>query len=399
MDGIPLASPEPAARPTLSRLEITVPEPSLVSEWNSENLHEFHSTSNRARTESDVEQRANRTRRSEPIPNKQYQNDYFEAVQSRTLPSREGNGTLELIEVIRSQELEIHRQKKFNEKQFKQLAQQAQLIQSLKEELCLMKPRVECVSVPVQTDVAPSVVSATAATQSDPVPMKRTKDMCAQTETERVEPEPALVLNHNFSRRSLDSTPPISNTDSECSKTSARSKSSTRSTYAKSMPSNRDTDEFDDDTDSDKELSAAELAQLVADVAPSRDDFVDLPAVAPPVGQPSTESVFIRALAPSYGQNKSNLTAYGEESLCEQLAKKYGVATAADKPTHRQSSHDETFQNSADMSLATAQYFERHSIGRARHRTRTAPSPAPNSPFPNKPIVDLFELEKLQNFK
>ena len=70
MDGIPLASPEPAARPTLSRLEITVPEPSLVSEWNSENLHEFHSTSNRARTESDVEQRANRTRRSEPIPNK-----------------------------------------------------------------------------------------------------------------------------------------------------------------------------------------------------------------------------------------------------------------------------------------------------------------------------------------
>ena len=57
----------------------------------------------------------------------EYQNDYFEAAQSRTLPSREGNGTLELIEVIRSQELEIHRQKKFNEKQFKQLSQQAQV--------------------------------------------------------------------------------------------------------------------------------------------------------------------------------------------------------------------------------------------------------------------------------
>ena len=37
------------------------------------------------------------------------------------------NGTLELIEVIRSQELEIHKQKKYNEKQYKQLAQQAQV--------------------------------------------------------------------------------------------------------------------------------------------------------------------------------------------------------------------------------------------------------------------------------
>ena len=253
-----------------------------------------------------------------------------------------------------------------------------------------MKPRVECDSVSVQTDVAPKVASVAATTQSDPVPMKRTKDMCAQTDSELVEPEP--VLNHNFSRRSLDSTPPISNTDSE---SSARSNSAA---YAKSMPSNRDTDEFDDDTDSDNELSAAELAQLVADVATSRDDFV--PAVAPPVAQTSSESVFIRALAPSYGQNKSNLTQYGEESLCEQLAKKYGVATASEQPTQRPPTHDETFQNSADMSLATAQYFERHSIGRGRHRTRTAPAtPAANSPFPNKPIVDLFELEKLQNFK
>ena len=78
MDGVPLASPEPAARPSFSRLEITVPEPSLVSEWNSEDLHEFHSSSKNHQNEIDSpeppthlrEKRfvPNRPRRSEPTP-------------------------------------------------------------------------------------------------------------------------------------------------------------------------------------------------------------------------------------------------------------------------------------------------------------------------------------------
>ena len=55
---------------------------------------------------------------------------YFQSVEpgpNQTMPSGSGSGTLELIEVIRSQELEIHRQKKFNEKQYRQLTQQAQV--------------------------------------------------------------------------------------------------------------------------------------------------------------------------------------------------------------------------------------------------------------------------------
>ena len=42
---------------------------------------------------------------------------------------------MELIETIRSQELEIHKHKKANEKQLRQLEQQAQVIQQLKNEL------------------------------------------------------------------------------------------------------------------------------------------------------------------------------------------------------------------------------------------------------------------------
>ena len=78
MDGVPLASTEPAARPSFSRLEITVPEPSLISEWNSEDLHEFHSSSKNHQNESEIpeppthlrEKRfvPNRPRRSEPTP-------------------------------------------------------------------------------------------------------------------------------------------------------------------------------------------------------------------------------------------------------------------------------------------------------------------------------------------
>jgi len=168
MEGVPLASPEPAARPSMARLEITVPEPSLVSEWNADDLHEFHSSSSRVKEnrETDMtvprpfpERIPSRSRRSEPAnirrtyagrfhiilcvtqvlnlaciaQNNKYleppQRGYFpsENVQNTTLPAAPSNGTLELIEVIRSQELEIHKQKKYNEKQYKQLAQQAQV--------------------------------------------------------------------------------------------------------------------------------------------------------------------------------------------------------------------------------------------------------------------------------
>ena len=127
------------------------------------------------------------------------------------------------------------------------------------------------------------------------------------------------------------------------------------------------------------------MAQLVAAINTSSRS---IPLQAPP-DICSSDSLYIRNLAPSYGRNSQGTTSttgfYGEESICEQLAKKYGI-TPAKKVTPRHLA-DETIMNSADMSLATAQYFERHSIGRKKQFQTS------------QPIVDFAELEKLQNFK
>lgn len=230
----------------------------------------------------------------------------------------------------------------------------------------------------------------TVSTQSDPKPMKRTRDAEMQTENfgeileiSDVIPEPDAVLNHNFSHRSSISSPPVSNTD-------------TISTSCSSKPSivtHSNTDNDDSDSDSDNELSPEDLAKLVAEVKNSSRQTAPLShAVTPAL---SSESIFIRDLAPSYGQNKTNYTTtYGEESICEQLAKKYGILTPSNGQ-RRQTTPDETFQNSADMSLATAQYFERHAIGQ-NHRSKN------DRTFQHRttdPIVDFVQLEKLQNFK
>jgi hypothetical protein len=44
MEGLPLNSPEPTARPKSYRMELTVPEPSLIAEWNQENISAFHNS-------------------------------------------------------------------------------------------------------------------------------------------------------------------------------------------------------------------------------------------------------------------------------------------------------------------------------------------------------------------
>ena len=223
-------------------------------------------------------------------------------------------------------------------------------------------------------------VLSTASTQSDPKPMKRTKDVHIQTETVEFDstekPIDNQIINLNFSHRSSISSPPVSNTDT----------STTNGSRSSSMLNQSHNDDDDEDSDSDNELSPEDLAKLVADVKNSSRSSTRLP---PPEMGPS-DSVYIRNLAPSYGHNKGNMTTYGEESICEQLAKKYGISTT-NNIEQRKVSPEETFQNSADMSVATAQYFERHAIGRRRPPHRT---------FQNtEPIVDFLKLEKLQNFK
>lgn len=445
MDGVPLASPEPAARPSFSRLEITVPEPSLVSEWNSEDLHEFHSSSKNHQNESEIpeppthlrEKRfvPNRPRRSEPTPLRPMNHNpqppergYFQSVEpgpNQTMPSGSGSGTLELIEVIRSQELEIHRQKKFNEKQYRQLTQQAQLIQSLKDEVEKTK-KSESKNSFTQTEIKTACDSFT---QSDPKPSKRTRDSVSQTEhwIPEENQEKSTVLNHNFSRRSSTSTPPMSNT-SDSVNNSIQSVNNSIQSVNNSIPSvntpmsvnnSGQSDKIseclsdDDESESENELPEEELAKLVADILPQSAKSPPRVNLSQDVSRSlnnshqtatPTDSVFIRNIAPSYGTKKvlESHVSYGEESICEQLAKKYGISGAGKIDRNRtRSSPDETFQGSADMSLATAQYLERHSIGRYRNRRPppTGHSRTDRYKHNTRPIVDFSELEKLQNFK
>ena len=182
--GEPFTSPVPSVRPTHSNPELTVPEPSLISEWNSkmiisdesesENENDVKETTQEQKTvkfnldQSGVPpmQPDSRKRRSEPILNKSAPSQYFQSVENRmpigspvmthssmthhptvhqvyqspyiqqqpapnmshgNMSHSFGNGTLELIEVIRKQEIEIHKHKTGYNKQLKQLKQQAQV--------------------------------------------------------------------------------------------------------------------------------------------------------------------------------------------------------------------------------------------------------------------------------
>ena len=191
--GEPFTSPVPSVRPTHSNPELTVPEPSLISEWNSkliisdesesENENDVKETTQEQKTvkfnldQSGVPpmQSDSRKRRSEPILNKSAPSQYFQSVENRmpigspimthssmshhphhptvhqvyqspyiqqqqqqpvpqapnmshgNMSHSFGNGTLELIEVIRKQEIEIHKHKTGYNKQLKQLKQQAQV--------------------------------------------------------------------------------------------------------------------------------------------------------------------------------------------------------------------------------------------------------------------------------
>ena len=113
----------------------------------------------------------------------------------------------------------------------------------------------------------------------------------------------------------------------------------------------------DDESESDNELPEEELAKLVADILPQSAKSpprVSLAQERSPslnnsrnMGTP-TDSVFIRNIAPSYGNKKiqDSHISYGEESLCEQLAKKYGISGTGkpERLNRTRSSSDDTFQ-------------------------------------------------------
>lgn len=110
---------------------------------------------------------------------------------------------MELIETIRSQELEIHKHKKANEKQTRQLAQQAQIIQQLKEEI--EKYKKESEQKPIfktstaekssNTEVSSSQETSS---QTDPAPSKQpTKECSIQTSDSIVFKQPQVQSNNS----------------------------------------------------------------------------------------------------------------------------------------------------------------------------------------------------------
>ena len=100
--GEPYVSPVPSVRPTHSNPELTVPEPSLISEWNSkliisdesesENENDVKETTQEQKTvKFNLDQSGvppmqisdSRKRRSEPILNKSAPSQYFQSVENR----------------------------------------------------------------------------------------------------------------------------------------------------------------------------------------------------------------------------------------------------------------------------------------------------------------------------
>ena len=188
-----------------------VPEPSLIAEFSTENLQTFHatpsyanettpvarlcSTQNYSSTKSKNSLRVSFEKNETLTPilknsncqqrkDNSFQDNYFPVPHSPspTPPSPQTNGTMELIETIRSQELEIHKHKKANEKQLRQLEQQAQVIQQLKNEL--EKHESEQKQKPSTAEKSSKTETTSFqefSSQTEPLPSKETTENSVQT--------------------------------------------------------------------------------------------------------------------------------------------------------------------------------------------------------------------------
>ncbi|CBY37920.1 unnamed protein product [Oikopleura dioica] len=415
MNGIvPVKSPQPTQRSGMSRLELTVPEPSLIAEFSTENLQTFHAlpslnsneTTPVARLCSTQNNRSSKSKNSlrvsfeknetlTPIlknsnnsncqrKDNSFQDNYFPVPHSPspTPPSPQTNGTMELIETIRSQELEIHKHKKANEKQLRQLEQQAQIIQQLKSEI--EEHESEKKQKPSTAEKSSNTEKTSIkefSSQTEPLPSKETKESSVQTSESIVFKQPQHItpkIEYYEPSRDMSLAASVS-----LNYSNAHSKQSTNYTT-------------DTDSDSDAELPPEALAELVGKLnqtiatcnqepkpqelqqdshkqnttAPAAihhipNDHFTSSSASEDEEYPG-DTMFIRNIAPSYGTRKDgklhHVSMYGEESVCAQLARKYGVPNPSAAPSSRNHSRrymstpDQTFNthNSSDMSLATA---------------------------------------------
>ena len=226
----PPPEPSPSVRPVHEQLELTVPEPSLVGEWNisddEENQKPATSTQLNS-AEKSVKFKLTPKRQSfekgnilynqtmPPMPtmrNPYYQQKmpemsqsyYYTAPQPPQPPPppppqhhQPVNGMMELIEVIRKQEIEIHKQRTLTAKHLKQLKHQAELIQSLKSKV---QKEVDRVSADCQTDPPPRLTDSHS--QTAPTEPKLFADLAVQTQEEETRPrkkkEPIELSAANF---------------------------------------------------------------------------------------------------------------------------------------------------------------------------------------------------------
>ena len=126
----------------------------------------------------------------------------------------------------------------------------------------------------------------------------------------------------------------------------------------------------------------------------------------------SENTIFLQNLAPSYGRGvtpvkfESNLA---DESICGQIAKKYGLASPPALPVRRSISDDTQI---GDISIATANYLDRHiyskggggghrrshTSGQIRKLESPLPSRRKNSNSPDE-IINFDELQKIEKYK
>jgi len=484
--GEPQFSPVPSVRPTHSHPELTVPEPSLISEWNSkliissesesENENDVKETTQEQKTvKFNLDQSGvppmpteSRKRRSEPILNKSAPSQYFQSVENRmpigspvmthssmTHPHHPtvhqvyqspymqqqpvpqapnmshgnmshsfGNGTLELIEVIRKQEIEIHKHKTGYNKQLKQLKQQAQLIQMLKDKLeKLDRPEVKLNESFCQTETNSSSVLI----QTEPIPNKRTREIGAQTDPVVLNEDSRIVESPPFHyTKSVSSEPNTNTPDQSESIQSSRDAQSHASIPSRDSvggnsvggqavgdnPRCQRVINDDEDSDSDKELSPEDLRKLMDEINQSTRKKSPQKIFSPPLRRTerseqerkndarSENSLFVMNLAPSYGaqmnpREQESIYASADESICGQLARKYGLGTP--KSAGRRSSPagmmNESNIQSGDMSIATANYLYRHGFEGGSRSTRIQTRKSSTNE-----IIDFDELEKLKKY-
>jgi len=400
--------PEPTVRPVYENLELTVPEPSLFEMSDVDESSSAPVTSTQLPNVSDKSVKFNLTeqthqyqrksRKSEPILHSQsmptpqhhhqqqlhhqqqqlrqsyYENYYMAPVPPPPPPPQQPaqqNGVMELIEVIRKQEIEIHKHKIQVNKQVKQLKQQAELIQNYKSRLTQNEQQKEgAVSVTSQTDELKMTPISVQTDPDEPVVLIGA-DATTQTE-EDVKPEPVVVVEEK----------PIE------------------------MEEEHEQRQTDSD-ESEPDLSPEELRNLLDELNRSTRTAKEPSPVKtpPPPPQRSEQSMFLAKLAPSYGAHvlagagDRSLLKQADESICGALAKKYGIqASAASTPLrqhhHQQQHHNESHTMSGDVSIATANYLYRHGFQNGGGEKKQHQQPQKKK----KEIINYAELEKIEKY-